>query len=212
MTTPDVTHRRVADEVALALVTVAVVVGFSRLFDRATFYPPLLGVALLAHLAAALTRRSRNVLAGPIMLVVGFVATIDLTAWSTTTSGVPTPSTLRAAGHELRQSWHALSTVVAPTAPTTGFLLAAAIAIWVASWAADRLAFRFAAPVEALAHVLDDRFGGARVGTAGLTPHGGAVRSAGAHGSVAGVRLAADAGHADDRQSGEPAFEFRMDF
>jgi transglutaminase-like putative cysteine protease len=151
MTTPDVTHRRVADEVALALVTVAVVVGFSRLFDRATFYPPLLGAALLAHVAAALTRRSRNVLAGPIMLVVGFVATIDLTAWSTTTYGVPTPSTLGAAGRELRRSWHSLSSVVAPTAPTTGFLLAAAIAVWVAAWAADRLAFRFAAPVEALA-------------------------------------------------------------
>ena len=142
MTAAEVAPRRVADEVALGLVSVAVVAGFARLFDRATFYPPLLGVALLAHLAAALTRRSRSALAGPIMLVAGLFATIDLTSWSTTTWGVPTPATFRAAGHELRVSWHSLSSVVAPTAPTTGFLLAAAVAIWVAAWAGDRLAFR----------------------------------------------------------------------
>lgn len=144
-------RRRIADEVALTLVTLAVVVGFSRLFNQATFYPPLLAAAVLAHLLAALTRRSRSPLAAPIMFIGGFLVTVDVTSWSTTTWGIPTPSTLHAAGHELRLSWRALSSVVAPTAPTTGFLLAAAIALWVAAWSADRLAFRFEAPVEALA-------------------------------------------------------------
>lgn len=151
MTTPVEVRRRVVDEVALSLVTVAVVVGFSRLFDRATFYPPLLAAAVLAHLFATLTRRSRSPLAGPVMLIAGFLVTIDVTSWSTTTWGVPTPSTFHFAGHELRLAWNSLSSVVAPTAPATGFLLAAAVAVWVTAWSADRLAFRFEAPVEALA-------------------------------------------------------------
>ncbi len=146
-----VAPRRLADEVALAAVTVAAVVGFARLFDSAAFYPPLLTAALAGHLLAALTRRARTRLAAPVMVVGGAFVCVNVALASATTYGVPTPSTFSALGDALRTAQDSLAQVIAPTAPTTGFILAAAVAIWVGAWAADRLAFRFAAPIEALA-------------------------------------------------------------
>lgn len=144
-------HPRLASVVALTAVTVAAVVSCSRLFSTASFYPPLLAAALGGHLLAALTRRSGSRLAAPIMLVVGLIVCVNLALSSATTYGLPTPATFSALGDALHLARTSLSQVVAPTAPTTGYVLATTTAFWLAAWTADRLAFRFAAPIEALA-------------------------------------------------------------
>lgn len=139
--------------VALTAVTLSVVLGFGRVFDSTRFLLPLSITAALAHGCAAGTRALRTRLAGPIMVVAGVVVTVGASSWSSTTWGIPTPSAIRSISHELHLAWQALTVVVTPTSPTTGFLFASAVAIWVAAWLGDRLAFRFGAPVEALAPI-----------------------------------------------------------
>ncbi len=145
-----------AAEWCLALVTLAVIVGFSRIFTGATYAFPLIVVAGATHVGLAAARR-RGLSLGLCALgtILGFVVLVTWlllhhTAWL----GLPTPSTAQAARDSLVSSWHAFETVVAPTAPQTGFQLAAAAAVCFAVFLADWAAFRLWSPIEALVPTL----------------------------------------------------------
>lgn len=144
-------NQSIAAEFALSGVTVATLVGFTRLFDRADFLGPFLASALLGHLLAALTRRTRSRWSIPVFVAAGVLLAANLTLGATTFYGLPTTRTWHEANRVLNLAWNGLSTVQAPTAPTAGFVLSGILAAWVTAWSSDRLAFRLAAPIEALA-------------------------------------------------------------
>ncbi len=135
---------------ALGAVSLAVAIGFLRVFDSPSFLAPLIATVVVAHLLAAATRRIRTGGATLIMVVAGALACVEFTQWPTTTYGVPTSSTLGAIGQNLHAARAVLHHASAPVAPSAGFLLVAAAALWVAAWSADRLAFGYAAPAEAI--------------------------------------------------------------
>jgi transglutaminase-like putative cysteine protease len=70
---------------------------------------------------------------------------------STTRLGVPTWSTRDAARTDLSAAWHLFGEVRAPAPVHPGFVLAAAIAMWVVAFLADWAAFRLWSPAEAAA-------------------------------------------------------------
>lgn len=143
-------------ELALAGVTLAIIISFDRVFSGAAYAGPLLLTAVATHLGLVVARR-RGIGLGLTTLgtVVGFVV---LNSWlfflSTTRLLVPTPGTLTAAIDALRGSWSTFQQVVAPTAPQPGFLLAAAFGVCFAVFLADWAAFRLWAAIEALVPML----------------------------------------------------------
>lgn len=139
-------------ELALAGVGLAVVYGFSRVFDDWAFFWPLVAVTAYAHLATMLLRRrgvgvtvSAVVTAGGGVLVVTWL-------WfaSTTALLLPGPSTVDALRDELDRSWEAFRELTAPVPAQPGFLLASAAALVFAIFLADWAAFRLWSPVEAV--------------------------------------------------------------
>ncbi len=134
----------------LASVTVAVIVGFVRVFDSPSFLVPLLLVGCAGHLSAAGTRRLGRGWPTLIMVVAGTWVTVDLTHWAVVTLGVPTPFTFDVIGHDLDAAVQTLRTASAPVPPDAGLLFAAAVTVWIMAWTSDRLSFGYAAPVEAL--------------------------------------------------------------
>jgi transglutaminase-like putative cysteine protease len=143
--------RQTGSEVTLALVTVAVVVGFDRLFSSGHYLGPLLVAAVVGHTAAALTRRTLSAgLAQVAMLVIGFLVAAWTCLTDTLRFGIPRGLTLHRTSLDLRAAWHGLGNELAPTHATAGFVLASFVAIWFTAWMADRLAFDLHAPVESL--------------------------------------------------------------
>lgn len=143
---------RAPAECALIAVTLAALVALRPLFDTWTYLPRLVVVALAAHLTVVGARslRLRLPLTG-LLTAAGFLLT---TAWlflaSTTWYGLPTAASWQAAGHDLADGWSRFQTVVAPAQPTTGFLLATTVAVWLAAFVADWAAFRLWTPFEAI--------------------------------------------------------------
>jgi len=149
-----VTVRRplvVAAEVGLAAVTLAAVLGMSRLFDGGGWLGPMAVNAVAAHVVvAALRRRGVSLPASGALMVVAaaFVATWT-SYWSTTVSGIPTGDTWTAMSADLEQAWTLYQDVVAPAPVETGFVLASCFALWVVAYVADWAAFRLWVPFEA---------------------------------------------------------------
>jgi transglutaminase-like putative cysteine protease len=143
-------------ELALATVTMATVLSFSRLFVGWSFFWPLTVVVAYSHLAAIILRR-RDVGIGVSALVssAGFVVLASWTWFaSSTTFGIPDASTWTAFTTSLRDSWSAFQELTAPVPVQTGFLIAAAIAVFFAVFLADWAAFRLWSPVESLVPAL----------------------------------------------------------
>jgi transglutaminase-like putative cysteine protease len=146
-----------AAEGFLALVTLAVIIGFSRIFTGATYSVPLILMAGAVHVwLLAARRRGLPLGLAAIGTLLGFVV---LSTWfffhETAWLGViPTGSTAHGAQSALSSSWHAFQQVVAPTAPRAGFMVVAAGALCVAVFLADWAAFRLWAPIEALVPTL----------------------------------------------------------
>ena len=138
-------------EVSLAFVTLAAVLGMSRLFEGGGWLAPLLINAVAAHVTATALRR-RGVLlpvAGVAMALVAFVVIAWTTHWSTTALGLPLDDTLRAMRTDLNVAWSTYQEVRAPAPATTGFVLASAFALWFIAFVADWAAFRLWVPFEA---------------------------------------------------------------
>ena len=139
-------------EFGLFLVTLATVLGFSRLFTGGTrTLVPLVLTAILVHVCASLTRRSTGRAAGVLMLIVGVVTAVELSVAHTTVAGIPTLTTWHVGIDDVSTAFHRVAAVQAPTRPIGGFMIVAILAIWIVGWLADRLAFKLAAPIEALA-------------------------------------------------------------
>lgn len=140
-----------AVEVALALITLAVVLGMSRLFTGGGWLGPLMVNAVAAHLLTSVSRRRGLTLLSTALLTA--VAGALVTTWtlygSTTSLGVPNLDTLSAMRTDLDLSWSLYQSAIAPAPATTGFVLASAIAVWCVAFVADWAAFRLWVPFEA---------------------------------------------------------------
>lgn len=140
-----------AAEVSLASVTLAAVLGMSRLFVGGGWIAPLVVNAIAAHLVVSLLRR-RGLSLGP-SAALSVVAAVLVMTWTsylhTTMFGIPSGDTLSAMRVDLHQAWVLYQDVLAPAPAEPGFVLASAIAVWVIAYVADCAAFRIWVPFEA---------------------------------------------------------------
>ncbi|HEX4979985.1 MAG TPA: DUF3488 and transglutaminase-like domain-containing protein [Acidimicrobiales bacterium] len=136
----------------MALVTLAVTLGFGRLFAGTEFVVPVVVAAVVAH-AVAWRCRETEVATGLAALATVGAAALSA-AWTvlghTTAYGLPLPHTLRVAVDELRGAREAFEVVQAPTDAAPGFVLALVLAVGVAAFMADWAAFRLNTAIEAL--------------------------------------------------------------
>ena len=138
-------------ETALAVVTLAAVLGMHRLFDGLGWLVPLTVNAVAAHLTVTLCRR-RGLSLPTTALVMALGAAVVATwtsYWSTTAVGLPTGETWSVMQDDLSQAWRLYQDVVAPAPVETGFVLASAVALWCVAYVADWAAFRLWVPFEA---------------------------------------------------------------
>lgn len=138
-------------EVALAALTVAVVLGLARLFDGGGWLGPILLNALVAHLVVGLVRR-RGLSLPSAALATAAAATL-LVTWTsfadTTAYGLPTDRTWSALTAELDLAWALYQDVSAPAPVATGFVAACSATVWLIAYVADWAAFRLWVPFEA---------------------------------------------------------------
>jgi transglutaminase-like putative cysteine protease len=141
-----------ATEVALIAVSLAAVASFQRLFADGSFFFRLAAFAMGSHLLALLARRLRWSLGASAALSLVGLAFVTSTALypSTTQLGIPTADTMTVLREDLSHVYTQFQSVLAPTAVTTGFLLAAGIALWWAAFVADWAAFRLWVPFESI--------------------------------------------------------------
>ena len=139
-------------EASLALGTVAVVGGFSRLFRDNSYFAKMAALALVSHALALIVRRlGRNIVWSAAISAIGLAVVGGVVFYADTTFiGLPTLATRDAAIADLRLAWHLFGTVKAPVVAEPGFVLAGAIAIWVVAFLADWAAFRVWSTLEAL--------------------------------------------------------------
>jgi transglutaminase-like putative cysteine protease len=139
-------------ELALVGVTVAAVFSFSRLFADWSFFWPLMAVVVYAHgITMILRRREVGIATSAVVSTIGFVF---LASWlwfaSSTFYGVPDASTWDAFTTSLYDSWSAFQELTAPVPVQSGFLIAAAAAVFFAVFLADWAAFRLWSPIESI--------------------------------------------------------------
>jgi transglutaminase-like putative cysteine protease len=141
----------VAAEALLLGVTLAAVLGMSRLFADGGWLGPLVANAVAAHVvAAAIRRRGLSLPVGAVLMAIGAAFVISWTGyWSTTTLGLPTGTTWSAMSADLGDAWSLYQDVVAPAPVEPGFVLASCLAMWVIAYVADWAAFRLWVPFEA---------------------------------------------------------------
>ena len=142
----------VPSTVALTLLTLAVAVGFGRLFADAAFLAPVVLATIAGHGVAWWCRR--NELPTPVAAIASLGAVGLVAAWTilghTTAYGVPLPLTLRTGLELLGAARDQFSTVKAPAAVLPGFVLATVLALGISSFMADWAAFRLQATFEAV--------------------------------------------------------------
>lgn len=138
-------------ELTLAALTTATVIGLGRLFADASFFGRVLVLVLVSHALAATTRRLRwsTAVAALVSLVGLAVAATLVVLPFTTSTGVPSALTWHTAWRDLTDAWQRFGNVLAPAPVTRGFVLASAIAGWLAAFVADTAAFRLGLTFEA---------------------------------------------------------------
>ena len=143
---------RVPAELALGALTLAALVGLHPLFDTWSYLPRLVVAAVVAHatVAAARALGLRLPLAALVSAAVLVLSTVWLFEASTTWYGLPTWASWHGASADLADGWQRFQEVVAPAQPSTGFLLATTLAVWLLAFVADWAAFRLWAPFEAI--------------------------------------------------------------
>jgi transglutaminase-like putative cysteine protease len=141
----------VVPTIVITALTVAVVLGFVRLFADSSFLFPLLAAAITGHAIAWWGRRQEWPTAASAIATLMGVAVVA--AWTilpeTTFFGIPTRETLTVAGRELSLARTAFRSAVAPAPVLDGFVLASAVAVATIAVMADWAAFRIQAPFEA---------------------------------------------------------------
>jgi len=139
-------------EIALAGVTAAAVVGMARLFSDGSFLAPLLLVVVASHgLALVLRRLGVNLLLAALFSGLGLLLVLGwVVEPGSLTFGLPLGQTWQAIQADLADASEQFGRVRAPTPAATGFVLACAVATWVAAFAADTFAFRARARFESL--------------------------------------------------------------
>lgn len=140
-----------ATEAALALVTLAGVLGMARLFEGGGWLGPLALNAVLAHVvASALRRRGLSLaVAAAATSLAAFVSISWISYRATTVLGIPAGGTWAQMSSDLGGAWSLYQDVVAPAPVEPGFVLASAIAVWIIGFVADWAAFRLWVPFEA---------------------------------------------------------------
>jgi len=141
-----------ANEAALAFVTVCAIVGMHRLFEDVSYRGPLVATAIVAHVTVAALRRAKVHLV-PAALITAAAAVLFIT-WTrfpeTARWLLPTGDTLSQAGDDIQAAWKLFGKVRAPAPVENGFLAVSAAAIWLIVYVADWAAFRVMATFEAL--------------------------------------------------------------
>lgn len=142
----------VASEAALVAVTLAMVVGFTRVFTGG-WLAPLAATAVVAHGCVAVCRRLGWPV--PAAAAVTAVATGMVMLWlmlpSATTAGVPTGATASQVADAVGDALTTFRVEVAPVPAVPGLLLAAGAATVVVAFLSDWAALRLWATFEALA-------------------------------------------------------------
>ena len=141
-------------EAGLVLFSMAVVLGFLRLFLDGSFFVPVVASTVSAHVLAAAVRWARGGLIISVLVsALGLVVSSAL-LYPPTTVDEPgrfiNEAVLRGFGTDLELAWEQFQQVAAPAEVTAPFLLLIAIVMWVVAFLADWAAFRLDSPVEAL--------------------------------------------------------------
>jgi len=149
---PGVDRLRLATEVALAVLTVAAIIGMHRLFVDGSYRGALVLQAAVAHLVVTLLRRAgvRILPAALVTLVAGALFITWARFPETTIWGLPTADTLRAVGDDIGSAWSLFGDVRAPAPVENGFVVTTAAVVWVLAFLADWAAFRVSAAFEAV--------------------------------------------------------------
>ncbi|MEQ8716028.1 MAG: DUF3488 and transglutaminase-like domain-containing protein [Acidimicrobiales bacterium] len=143
-------------EILLYALTLTAVLGFDRLFVDNDYALPLIVTATVAHAALVLLRRGGFgiLLASAGAGLAVLLANVWIHYGSTTRAGIPTGGTWTGARADLDAAWALFQNVSAPAPSATGFLLAAAIAVWLVAVLADWAAFRLRSSVESVVPTL----------------------------------------------------------
>jgi transglutaminase-like putative cysteine protease len=143
---------QIAAEVALGALFMATAFGFCRLFTGWSWFPTLALAAIGSDVIAAACRRKNLsvALSALVSVVVGAVFVSLVFYRSQSAYGLPTRATWHAATSDLAAAWHSFGSSVALVEPQTGFVLAAALALWIAAFLSDGFAFRAGAAPETL--------------------------------------------------------------
>jgi transglutaminase-like putative cysteine protease len=138
--------------VARALLTGGAALALARVFAGASWVAPLVIAAVLPAAVFALAERRRwNELATlGTALAVGVWLAIFVDDPSETLAGIPTPSALAAAGHDLARAPHVLRSAVVPVHAAGAALMLAVVATFVAALVSELVARRLEAPVGAI--------------------------------------------------------------
>lgn len=135
---------------AVALPTAAAAFGLCRVFNGWSFLPAMLVATVAAHTAATATRSLRPLIGDTLQVALGVLVATWLSVGSATTFGLPTAHTWAVLGRHLSDAWTRFATEAPPVPARPGYIFIAAAAVWLAGWAADRLAFRYRTPTEAM--------------------------------------------------------------
>ncbi len=138
---------------SLCALTIVTAVSCARVFANWDFLPLLLGVALATHGIMALARAFRVPLiaATPVAaLVAGGLIARHMYEATVRFGFIPTRSTWNLGWLDLRDAWRQFPSAIAPVPSSNGFLLGAALAIFVVAYTSDTFGFRAFGRVEAV--------------------------------------------------------------
>ncbi len=148
-------NRRIVPVVELAtlLITLSVIVGFGRLFTDWSFARELVAIAVGAHAIAIVSRRLQlGLILSSLTSALGLVVIGSAVFFSDTTrfGFVPTGATRIALRADLDAAWTAFQDVTSPAMPIEGFVVTAALGIWLIAYLIDWAAFRLDSVVESV--------------------------------------------------------------
>ncbi|MGI8794227.1 MAG: transglutaminaseTgpA domain-containing protein, partial [Acidimicrobiales bacterium] len=135
----------------LTLLTVAVAIGFGRIFAGGAYVLPLVAISVGTHASAWWSRRLgfSTAVAAIFTVMVASLLIVWIVLPQLTTYGWPTWHTLRGAGEALTSARTEFGRAVAPVELMPGYLIASMAGISIAAFMADWAAFRIKAPFEA---------------------------------------------------------------
>lgn len=142
-----------APTLSLAALSLVTATTFRRVFSDWSFLPFLIALALAVHLVLALCRllRLHVLVATPIALLTGIAVIAHRMYPGTVRLGIiPSGSTWRFAVDDITRSWSEFNSATPPVTPTGGFLLVAALALVLVSYASDTFGMRAFGRVESV--------------------------------------------------------------